>query len=277
MFFYNTGWIYDVTIILYALSLLGYFIDYLQHNRKVNRTAFWLLLLVWLLQSCFLVLKTLELGRLPILTISEGLYFYAWVIVTLSLIVNRLFRIDFFIFFTNILGFIIMTLHLFAPVQYRSSALAEQLLSELLVIHITIAIVSYGAFSLSFIFSIMYLFQFKLLKRKKWGKQLQRFGDLTKLDRMSYRLNMVGVPLLFISLILGTVWAYIQVDNFHWYDAKVIGSFLVIVIYSVYLYLRIGKNIQGKTINTWNIGAFLILIINYFLSSSISKFHIWYV
>lgn len=273
MLLFNTGWIYDLTIILYAFSVLGYFIDFLNHNRKVNRIAFWLLSIVWVLQSLFLVLQMVEMGRLPILTITEGLYFYAWVLVTLSLIINRFFRVDFFVFFTNVLGFIIMTLHLFAPVQYKSNVLSEQLISELLVIHITFALFSYGAFSLSFIFSLMYLLQFSMLKKKKWGKRLIRLGDLSMLDRSTYILNMIGVPMLLVSLILGIVWAYIKLDPFHWYDAKVIGSFTVLLAYSTYLYLRVAKGLQGRLILHWNIAAFLIMLINFFLFGSLSRFH----
>ncbi|HHY72812.1 MAG TPA: cytochrome c biogenesis protein CcsA [Bacillus bacterium] len=273
---FQFGWIYDVTIIVYACSVLGYFIDFLQNNRKANRTAFWLLAIVWVLQSVFLVSRMVEMGRFPILTIAEGLYFYTWVLVSFSLIINKVFRIDFIVFFTNVLGFIIMTLHLFAPVEYKPDVLAAQLMSELLVIHITIAIISYGAFSLSAIFSMMYVLQYHMIKKKKWGRRLRRLGDLSKLDRLSFSFNMSGVPLLLISLILGVIWAYISIDDFKWYDAKAVGSFTVLLAYSVYLYVRVAKGLQGKTVALWNLAAFLILLANFFLSSSLSRFHFWY-
>ncbi len=273
---FQFGWIYDVTIILYACSVLGYFIDFLQNNRKANKIAFWLLAIVWILQSVFLVTIMIEMGRFPILTITEGLYFYAWVLVTFSLIINKVFRVDFIVFFTNVLGFIIMALHLFAPVDYKSDVLAMQLISELLIIHITLAIISYGAFSLSAIFSMMYMLQYHMIKRKKWSQRLRRLGDLTKLDRLSYTLNMGGVPILLTSLILGLVWAYISLEDFKWYDFKVVGSFSVLIAYSIYLYVRIAKGIQGKAIVLWNLAAFLILLINFFLFGSLSSFHFWY-
>lgn len=276
MLTFQFGWIYDVTIILYACSVLGYFIDFLQNNRKANKTAFWLLAIVWVLQSIFLIARMIEMGRFPILTIAEGLYFYAWVLVSFSLIINKVFRIDFIVFFTNVLGFIIMALHLFASVEYKSDVLAEQLMSELLIIHITIAIISYGAFSLSAIFSMMYILQYHMIKKKKWSKRLRRIGDLTKLDRLSFSFNMSGVPMLLISLILGVVWAYISLDSFKWYDVKAVGSFVVLLAYSLYLYVRVAKGIQGKAIALWNLAAFLILLINFFLFGSLSRFHFWY-
>ncbi|WP_214481493.1 cytochrome c biogenesis protein [Bacillus sp. SM2101] len=265
--------LYEFTVCIYAVSVLLYFVDFLHNNRKANRVAFWLLSIVWCLQTIFLFLRMMETGRFPILTLFEGLYFYAWVLITLSLVINRLLRVDFIVFFTNVLGFFVMALHTFAPNHEKSVAGAEQLMSELLVIHITMTILSYGAFTLSFIFTTLYLIQYNLLKQKRWGKRLLRIEDLTKLDHMSYVLNVIGVPMLLLGLILGLIWAYIQIPNFHWYDVKVLGSFTVLIVYGVYLYMRVGRNLQGKTLATWNVASFLVLLINFFLFGSLSRFH----
>ncbi|WP_061579369.1 cytochrome c biogenesis protein [Saccharococcus caldoxylosilyticus] len=265
---------YELSIILYVLSILLYFIDFLQHNRKVNQLAFWLLSIVWLFQTFFFLFRIIQTGRFPVLTMSEGLYFYAWLLITLSLVINRFMRVDFIVFFTNVLAFLILAIHTFAP-NHQSPAVAERLISELLIIHIAITLFAYAAFSLSFIFSILYMLQYSLLKRKKWGKRLWRMADLTKLDFMSYVLNLLGLPMLLLGLILGVIWAYIKVENFHWYDAKVLGSFLVLAVYSVYFYKRAVQQVQGKAIALWNIGSFLFLLVNFFLFGSLSRFHFW--
>ncbi|MGW8424450.1 cytochrome C assembly family protein [Peribacillus simplex] len=267
--------LHEATVLLYAISMLLYFIDFLNNNQKANRVAFWLLSIVWVLQTIFLFLYVLKTGRFPVLTIFEGLYFYAWVLISLSLIINRLLRVDFTVFFTNVLGFMVMAIHTFAPVQIESQVLAQRLVSELLLIHITFAILSYGAFTLSFVFSLLYLIQYDLLKRKKWGKRLLRLGDLTKLEHMSYVLAVIGVPLLVVSLILGIQWAYIKVPGVSWLDMKIIGSFILLIAYSVFLYLKIRKQMYGRTLALLNIGSFMIVLINFFLFGSLSTFHFW--
>ncbi|MHC0037451.1 cytochrome C assembly family protein [Pseudoneobacillus sp. C159] len=267
--------LHELTVILYALVVLLYFVDFLQHNRKANRIAFWLLAFVWILQTSFLILYMLKTSRFPVLTIFEGLYFYAWVLVTLSLVINRLLKVDFIVFFTNILGFGIMAIHTFAPMQLDSINMGEQLISELLLIHITMAILSYGAFSLSFVFSLLYLIQYDLLKRKKWGTRLWRISDLSKLEHFSYLLNIIGVPMLILSLILGIQWAFLKVPDMKWYDSKVLGSFAVLAVYSVILYLRTRKGVSGKRLSIWNIASFLIVLINFFLFGQLSSFHFW--
>lgn len=267
--------LHEGTVLLYAVSVLLYFFDFLNNNQKANKIAFWLLSIVWVLQTIFLFLYVMKTGRFPIMTIFEGLYFYAWLLVSLSLIINRLLRVDFTVFFTNLLGFMVMAIHTFAPIQIESEVLAQQLVSELLVIHITFALLSYGAFSLSFVFSLLYLIQYDLLKRKKWGKRLLRLGDLTKLEHMSYVLAVIGVPLLGVSLILGIQWANLKLPGVSWLDMKIIGSFVILIGYSVYLYLKIRKQIYGRTLAFLNIGFFMIVLINFFLFGSLSSFHLW--
>ncbi|MBU8655314.1 cytochrome c biogenesis protein [Bacillus pumilus] len=265
----------ETTTLIYALSVLFYFIDFLQHNRKAGKIAFWLLSIVWLLQTVYMFYIMMETDRFPVLNVAEGLYFYTWVLVTLSLVLTKVLRVEFIVFFTNVIGFSLMAIHTFTPSDLHSAELTGKLTSELLVIHITMAILSYGAFSLSFAFSLLYLFQYRLLKKKKWGKWLLRIEDLSKLDHMAYVLNIIGVPMLLLSLILGIIWAYVSYDTLYWTDAKVLGSFIMLFLYGVYLYIRLVRNMQGKVVALWNVGSFLVLMINYFLLGSLSTFH-WF-
>ncbi len=99
MSFLNNSIIYHIAIILYACSISLYFIDYFQSNRKANRFAFWLLAIVWVLQSIFMLLRATDSETNPILTLLSGIYFYVWLLITMSLVINRFMRIDFLVFF----------------------------------------------------------------------------------------------------------------------------------------------------------------------------------
>ena len=267
---------YLVIIILYCLSVLGYFIDFLQHNRKVNRVAFWLLSIVWVLQSSFFVLRTMEYNRLPVMTPFEGMFFYAWILVSLSLIINWFFRVDFLVFFTNVFGFVMMSFSVFTPVGDVPEELSQLLISELLIIHVFMVILSYAAFTLAFAFSLMYVIQHNMLKQKKWGKRLLRFGNLSKLDKLSFSMTMFSFPIFLLGIILGLIWAWIKLGELPWLDAKVISSLIILFVYGMYLYKRVVKLQRGYALALLNIAGFLLVLINYFLSSSFSKFHLWY-
>ncbi|MEG0473611.1 MAG: cytochrome c biogenesis protein CcsA, partial [Solibacillus sp.] len=158
--------LYELMIILFALSIVLYFIDYLYKNLKARRAAFWFVSIVWTMQTVFLVLYIVETKRFPVLSLYEGIFFYAWLLTTLSIILHCIARVDLPVFFINVLSFIFVTIHLFGP-NTSTQIVGESLVSEMLFIHISFAIVSYAAFSLSFVFSILYLILYRILKQKK--------------------------------------------------------------------------------------------------------------
>ena len=84
--------------------------------------AFWLLSIVWTLQTVYLSYFMWQTGRFPVLNITEALYFYAWVLVTLSLVVTQILRVDFIVFFTNVIGFSMIAIHTFSPTDQHSAA-----------------------------------------------------------------------------------------------------------------------------------------------------------
>ena len=96
------------------------------------------------------------------------------------------------------------------------------------------------------------------------------------LEKMAYLLNGIGVPLLGLSLILGVQWAYIKIPDLAWYDAKIVGSFIVLAVYSIFLYAKVKKEMHGRTLAFWNVGSFLIVLINFFIFGKLSDFHLWY-
>ncbi|MCF6092667.1 cytochrome c biogenesis protein [Microaerobacter geothermalis] len=269
------GWLYDVMIYMYALSVLFYFADFLSSNQRANRVAFWLLAVVWGMQTAFFMFSMLEKDYFPVLTLFETLFFYSWILVTLSLILNYFFKMDLFVFFTNVIGFSVLALNLFAS-HDTSPVVTEQLTSKLLFIHITMALLSYGAFSLSFIFSMMYLIQNKMLKKKQWTPLLRRLPSLDQLELFSFRLNVIGIPILLLSLILGIIWATVKVPGPFWYDPKVLMSLIVLFAFGFSLYQRITSRWMGKKLALWNIVAFTTVLLNYLVSGLYSSFHLWF-
>src|SRR5699024_1685100 len=258
--------------LIYSLSITFYFIDFMKQNWRINQLAYRLLWIVWLMQTALLINQLLIEKRFPVLSLNEGLFFYAWILITFSLVINRLFNIHFIVLFTNIFSFFILLLsftlnanqHIYEGIKF---------IHEILIIHITLAFISYGFFTISFMLAIMYLLQYWFLRNKKGIKWMFRFGDLKQLDSYSYYAVIIGGPLLLISLILGFVWASIANAEFYLFDVTTIESILVLIIYIIYLLLIFVFKYIGKPIAVYNTVAFLLLLINYFLFNTFSNFH----
>lgn len=268
--------LYEVMIVIYAISLVLYFVDYLMKRPKWRRIAFWLVSIVWVLQSLYLLLYIWEIQRFPILSLYEGILFYSWLLVSLSIVLHCIARVDLPVLLIYSLGFVFVTIHTFMP-KRLSGAVHESMVSEMLFIHIFTAMVAYAVFTLTFVFSVLYLLMYRMLKEKKTTPMFwQRFPPL---EQMTVWMNVtvyIGVPILLISLLLGLEWALLQIDSLRVFDPKIITSFLIVIMYSAITY----ANRKGKLSNTryaWIlIYAYLIVVINFFLVSSLSTFHLWY-
>ncbi|MEO4052106.1 cytochrome c biogenesis protein CcsA [Solibacillus sp. CAU 1738] len=267
--------IYEVMVVLYAISLVFYFTDYLYKRVRARRIAFWLVSIVWVLQTIYFVWFMFEINRFPILSLFEGVYFYAWLLTTLSIVLHCIARVDLPVFFINVLGFIFVTIHLFAPNDVVQPV-RDSLISEMLFIHISFAIVSYAAFSLSFVFSVLYLILYRMLKEKKFHHLWSRLPSLQQTSSWMSNSILVGVPLLFVSLVLGLGWAFLSLEGLSVFDAKIIGSFILTVIYLTILLLQRSGKLVGTSYAWIQIYTFLFVVINFFLGSKLSNFHLWY-
>jgi len=270
----NYIWVYDLMIFVYAASVILYFYDFLQSNKKVNRIAFGLLIIVWIFQTLFFHLRMKELEYLPIMTMFETLFFYSWILVTLSLFINYFYKIDLLVFLANAVGFSIVVLNMFIGMDVKTGV-NEALHGDLLNIHISFAIGSYVVFFLSFLFSVLYLLQVRMLKNKKiFSNLFKKIPPLDKLDRFSYLLALIAFPILCLSLVLGSIWAYINGIPI-WTDVKFVVSFLILIVYGIYLHRRVALGWQGRKLAILNIIGFAFIIANYLLSKWISSFHNW--
>ncbi|MFC4078411.1 cytochrome C assembly family protein [Salinithrix halophila] len=265
-------WFYDFIIYIYALSLLFAFSDLMQPNRPARRLALLFLVAVWLSQTAFFVWRATKL--FPVLTGFDSLMFFSWTLITVTLVINRFYKMDFFVFAANLLGFAISAVNLFI-IPNHGLGLREPLLSELVFIHVVMAFLAYVFFSLSTVFAVLYLIGNSLLKKKKWNQTLRRLPSLGRLQLFSYRLNMLGVPLLILALILGVIWAQQKVGGGFWFDPKIIGSLLVLAVYSVYLYQRRAGGWNGRRLAWWSVLSYFTVLGNYLISNAGLSFHQW--
>ena len=267
--------LHEWMVILYAISLVFYFVDYLNKDKIAHRIAFWILIVVYAMQTTSLTMYIVETKRFPILSLFEGIYFYAWLLLTVSILLHLFSKPSYMVFFLNVIGFIFMTIHTFASTQIDQSPIGDAMISELLFIHITFAILSYVAFAISFVYAILYLLLYKILKKRKWSKQFVRLPSLQQTATGMKVGVIIGIPLLMISLILGTQWAHLVLTNWSFFDFKIISSFCILILYILVLLGMQTGRLRGNNGAWANIFAFLFVIINFFLGSTLSGFHFW--
>ncbi len=107
----------------------------------------------------------------------------------------------------------------------------------LFALHVTMSILAYAAFALSFVVSLLYLAQNRWLRDRNLGTVIWRFPALDVLERMSRSSVLVGVTAMSFGMALGFVWARRLLGHWVTGDAKEIISLIVLLMYAIYLRL----------------------------------------
>lgn len=203
--------------------------------------------------GCALVVRTITSGHAPLANHYEtflSLIFIATLTFVILLIAWR--HRASITFLAILFPFALLIL---LQMYQAPSALAPVLRSVWLRIHVSVTIVSYALFLLSFGCALFYLL-----------RSIRTKEDETQhaLDAFAYRLIMVAHPLLLAGIVTGAIWANRTWGRYWGWDPKEVCALVTWLLYTLYLHIRLLRGVKGRTTAWVNVIAFLSVIFTYF-------------
>ena len=197
-------------------------------------------LIAWLafvFVTASLVFRTVAVGHGPFANMYEFSVAFAWGILGAYLVVERRYHL-------RTIGLIALPVAL-ALLGYATTipATAEPLVPALqnnllLTVHVAVAIVAYGSFTVAFGAALLYLIQ------PAGGRR--GLPRLEILDEVSYRAVVIGFPFLTLVLVLGALWAEVAWGRYWGWDPKETASLVTWLIYGAYLHARVVRGWHGR-------------------------------
>ena len=126
--------------------------------------------------------------------------------------------------------------------------------------HVTLALLAYAAFALSFVLSILYLIQSRQIRRGHTGVLFSRLPPLEVLARMNRTSVSIGLGVLALSITLGLF----QAEKF-WTtlaDPKVEWAVLTLLIYGILLWMD-RRGWEGPRVAFLSILGFSVILFSY--------------
>jgi ABC-type transport system involved in cytochrome c biogenesis permease subunit len=144
----------------------------------------------------------------------------------------------------------------------------------LLALHITMNVLGYAAFALSFVLSVVYLIQNRLLRHHRLRSIVWRFPPLEVLDRVSRSSVMVGLVSLVIGVGFGLFW-FNRLEGTYWTgDPKEIITVVILAVYAGYLWLSRSAAWRGARASVLCVVNFLVVLFSYsVVNLYLSGFH----
>ena len=215
-------------------------------------------LIAWLalaFLSASLVFRTVAVGHGPFANMYEFSVAFAWGVLAMYLYFERRYS-------QRILGLIALPvalgLLLYATtIPSASEPLVPALQNNLLLtVHVAVAIVAYGTFSVSFAAAVLYLIQ------PDGGRRPLPRPEL--LDEISYRAVVIGFPFLTLVIVLGAVWAQVAWGSYWSWDPKETASLFTWLLYGAYLHARVARGWRGKRAAWLLVAGFAATLFTYF-------------
>lgn len=161
---------------------------------------------------------------------------------------------------------VVILLFLAGTVLYaRAAPVVPALKSYWLVVHVTTIMIASGLLIVPGIASILFLVR---------GRLGGRLPSADALDRLAYRITIVGFPLYTFGVIAGAIWAEAAWGRFWGWDPKETVAFVVWVVYACYLHARATAGWRARRAAWINILGLAAVLFNlFFINIVIAGLH----
>lgn len=164
-----------------------------------------------------------------------------------------------------VIGPVLLTLGLALFAFYTDAAeLVPALKSVWLVIHVIVAILAVGIFTIAFSVGIVYL-----VKRRREENPpatrtfMETLPSAATLERTAYGLNMVGFILWTFTLIAGAIWAQKAWSAYWTWDPKEVWTFVVWVVYAAYMHARATAGWEPRKAMAIALAGYVAILVNF--------------
>ena len=202
-----------------------------------------------------LALRAVESGHGPFSNMYEFSLAFSWGALVIYLYFEYRYRLRTLAIFVLPVALALLGYATTVPdeIQPLVPALQNDLL---LTVHVLVAVIAYGAFTVAFAAGVLYLFQ-----RNNSVRWLPRN---TVLDEIGYKAVVFGFPMLALVLILGAIWAEIAWGSYWTWDPKETAALFTWLIYGGYLHARVMRGWKGDRSALFLIAGFAATLFTYF-------------
>lgn len=137
-----------------------------------------------------------------------------------------------------------------------------------LVIHILVAVLAVGVFTLSFGLSVLQLLQHRRETREMAGEPtglgfMATLPNAVRLEDLAYRLAIIGFVFWTFTLIAGSIWAEAAWSRYWGWDTKEVWTFVIWVLYAGFIHARATRGWRGTRSAWLSIIAYAAVIFNF--------------
>jgi cytochrome c-type biogenesis protein CcsB len=259
-----------IALVLYSLGLLHAVLTVVRRKQRIFRVALGAISLGVVFHLVALVEDGLAMGHFPATDLRQAASLSAFLLAGAFLLVHWRYR---FQSLSVLLFPLVFVLTLPAALDRSTDSWELPMLrTTWLYLHVSLIILGYTAFFLTFAAGVMYLIQERELKSKRPRAFYYRLPALEAIDDLAYKSLSIGFPFITLGFVSGALWAS-SVWGPSWpTDPKIAWSFATWLIYLLLLCARWVAGWRGRKAAYFAIAGFVAILVTWGTNSGVHSF-----
>ena len=259
----------------YVIAAIHAVLAFVNKRRAAERIAFYSVLFGFAAHTGSIIFDWVRDGHYPLFSLPETLSFLAWTLVVAFGLVTYRYRV-------RALGALLLpvvSLLVFASQVVRGSAnmIASRVTDGgaawLFPVHTTLLFFAYASFFVAFSASVMYLWQERELRLKKFSAVFHRLPSLTTVDDIGATAASVGFTLLTVGILTGVIWSHARSGRMFHNDPIEFFALLTWVLYLTLLHYRVQW--RGRKAAWLGVAGFSLVLCTFVGAVVLGGFHVF--
>jgi ABC-type uncharacterized transport system permease subunit len=259
----------------YVVAAIHAVLAFVNKRRAAERIAFYSVLLGFAAHSGALIFDWASDGHYPLFSTPEALSFLAWTLVVAYWLVTYKYPL-------RALGAfllpVVCVLVFVSQIVRGSAALAASRVTDgsaawLFPVHTTLLLFAYASFFVAFSASVMYLWQERELRLKKFSAIFHRLPSLTTVDDVGSTAASVGFTLLTVGIVTGVIWSQARSGRMFHNDPIELFALLTWVLYLTLLHYRVQW--RGRRAAWLGVAGFSLVLCTFVGAVALGGFHVF--
>lgn len=252
---------FKITLILCAVSTVGYLSSLLVKRVKLAKISTWILAVAFGFLTINLLFAFINSPVLINPGSRDFLSLCAWSVCAVYLALQLKTK-------TRVLGafispFILLFVIAAAGDTSGKALLPQNMQNWLTSVHLFCVIMGEALFIIASCAGLMFIMQNRMLKHKKLSKMSRLLPSLNDLDRINHICLLWGFPVLSVGIIAGAVFAELSWQSGWLTDPKIIWTFAGWIIYGFLLHQRLAIGWKGYRMALISGVTFILLLLSY--------------
>jgi ABC-type transport system involved in cytochrome c biogenesis permease subunit len=258
-----------VLFALYAGAAIAYGLHFARREASAGRTATALLMIAVIVHTFVVAMQTMEAGQFPITNTARAVSAFVWLLALSYLYVEVTTNERAMgVFILTVVSGLLLIPALIPSMEADNSPVLH---SPWFGVHVASLLFAYASFGLAGVLGLIYVLQFKEIKKKQLDYFYTRLPSLQTLDAMNSRAVAIGWTLLTVGVVVGVVWAgqaraefpdNRNVEAMSLADPKIFVSVVTWVVYSFAMLARRMMGWTGRRAAWLSASGFGIVLLN---------------